>query len=173
MKSAFQCHRFTPFHWIYIEERSEADSWLQRQTAVGSRSHKLQADFSVRCTPSSAMREQSGNNLLGSCSHQQTVYCKKVPGSKAKYQPEPKAYEQKSIPSLLQKPRTSQKRDGEKLMLYSERARDGTKLRNLSVYGCFARYYKWLFAAIFRTGVKMWHSKQIQKSILQIPSFQD
>lgn len=88
-----------------------------------SRSHKLQADFFVRCTLSSASREQSGNNLLGSCSHQQTVYCKKVVGSKAKHQPEPKAYEQKSIPSLLRKPRTSQKREGEKFMFSSERAR--------------------------------------------------
>lgn len=120
-----------------------------------SRSHKLQADFFVRCTLSSATREQSGNNLLGSCSHQQTVYCKKVVGSKAKHQPEPKAYEQKSIPSLLRKPRTSQKREGEKFMFSSERARVGTKLPVLNTQGCFACYYKYLFASIFRTGAKI------------------
>lgn len=79
------------FYWIQLE-CSEVDSWLQRRRAVRRGSHKLRADSFVRCTLSSARREQSGNNLVGSCSHQQTVYCKKVAGSKAKHQPEPKAY---------------------------------------------------------------------------------
>lgn len=45
----------------------------------------------------SAVTEQSGSNLPSSCSHQQTVYCKKVAGSKVKCHPELKAY-------LLKKP---------------------------------------------------------------------
>lgn len=45
----------------------------------------------------SAVTEQSGSNLPSSCSHQQTVYCKKVAGSKAKRHSELKAY-------LLKKP---------------------------------------------------------------------
>lgn len=40
----------------------------------------------------SAATEQSGSNLPSSCSHQQTVYCKKVAGSKAKCHPELKVY---------------------------------------------------------------------------------
>lgn len=44
------------------------------------------------CFSYSAATEQSGSNLPSSCSHQQTVYCKKVVGSKGKHYPEPNAY---------------------------------------------------------------------------------
>lgn len=44
------------------------------------------------CFSYSAATEQSGSNLPSSCSHQQTVYCKKVAGSKAKCHPELKVY---------------------------------------------------------------------------------
>lgn len=44
----------------------------------------------------STAREQSGSNLPSSCSHQQTVYCKKAAGSKAKRHPGLKAYLQKN-----------------------------------------------------------------------------
>lgn len=61
--------------------------------------------FLLQCAQSAAGREQPGNNRPGSCSHQQTVYCKKVVGSKAKHQPETESIQRK-IQYLLRKPGT-------------------------------------------------------------------
>lgn len=56
------------------------------------------------CFSYSAATEQSGSNLPSSCSHQQTVYCKKVAGSKAKCHPELKVYLKKKKKTQKLKP---------------------------------------------------------------------
>lgn len=79
----------------------ENDQTLTAPKAGSLRSRGRWLLFFLWHALSTATREQSGNNRLGSCSHQQTVYCKRVAGSKANSQPETESIQINSIPSLL------------------------------------------------------------------------
>lgn len=108
----------------------ENDQRLTAPRAGSLRSRGLGLLFFLQHDLSTATREQSGNNRLGSCSHQQTVYCKRVAGSKANSQPETESIQINSIPSLLRKPGTRHRENqGEKLTrVLSEQPRAGTSL---------------------------------------------
>lgn len=102
--------------------RSSESQHFEIQTEEWEADGSRRLLFSLQCTRSATGREQSGNNRPGSCSHQQTVYCKKVAGSKAKHQPETQSMRSK-IQYLLRKPGTWKTEVRNSHSVLSERAR--------------------------------------------------
>lgn len=102
--------------------RSSESQHVEIQTEESEADGSRRLLFSLQCTRSATGREQSGNHRPGSCSHQQTVYCKKVAGSKGKHQPETESMQSK-IQYLLRKPGTWKTEVRNSHSVLSERAR--------------------------------------------------